>query len=96
MNRLISEKLVRARKDYYCDACHFLLGGENDLRKLFNDYSFTFAEKRALVNARENRFKIKKGDLYVKQCVSLDNSLFTFRAILEIHQINIKYDTYEE
>lgn len=75
-------KVKKARKDYPCDAC-------NRLRENLEDFveDMTFAEKRAMVLARQNGWKIKAGEPYVK-IPQVDGGEFAvYRAIPAINSI---------
>ena len=85
MADLIQELRPKARKDYICEASVWI----NELGDL-RDYTFTFSEWRAVINARDNNFDIKKGDIYIRQCISDGGELRTFKAIPEIHENEIE------
>lgn len=88
MVRFISEFKPIARKAHRCDASAWLsnVGYEG----------LTFSELRAVVKARANRWKIQKGETYIRQTLESDGDLYTFKAIPAIHEICIKYDYYRE
>lgn len=89
---LLSEEHLTASKDYDCDASIWITEGN-----LEREYGlFTFSELRSLVKAKNNGWKIKKGEKYTIQiCKNHKAKSYTFRAIPEIHNICIKYDLYE-
>lgn len=87
---IIHESRPKARKDYRCDACTFLF--EIDPCEL----GLTFSEKREVVKARQKRYKILKGEIYVRQFNKDGGDTWTFRAIPAIHDICIKHDLYAE
>lgn len=87
--RVLSESTPTARKEHDCMACDFVFSHGID------GYGHSFAEKRALVKARKNAFKIKKGKKYIKQNNVLDGEFYTFKAIPEMHDICLKYGLYE-
>lgn len=89
MSTLLSEHKPKARKDYFCDASRFIRDAN-----CFDRFSFT--EKRIIVRARSNGYRIKKGEQYIKQFVVEGGDNWTFRAIPELHAICIKYDLYPE
>ncbi len=80
----------KARKNYGCCACDWVSEiGEYDY--------MTFAERRAVVIARNNGWRILKGEKHHCQTIlDCDGKPFTFRAKFEIHDICIKYDIYED
>lgn len=88
---LISEKEVKkARKEYHCDASLFI----RDYLNNCIDLPFSFAEKRAIILAKRNGWKILKGQPYTKQFNSVDGETYKFRAIPSMHQICLKYKMY--
>jgi hypothetical protein len=90
MITVLSESEPTARKDYDCDACAWVLN--NGIYGM----GFTMKEKRALVKARRNRWKIIKGQKYIKQGNVQNGEIYTFKAIPEIHEICLKHDLYCE
>ena len=89
MSDLISESKPKANKDHYCDASDWL--NNNGIGQV----SFTFSEYRQIVKAKNNKWRIKKGDVYIRQCSKDGSELYTFKAIPSIHQICIDHDLYE-
>ena len=87
---IIHESRPIARKNYHCDACNFLF--EFDPCEL----GLTFAEKREVVKARQKRYKILKGERYIRQFNKDGGDAWTFRAIPAIDKICQKYDLYIE
>lgn len=88
---LISEKEVKkARKEYDCNASLFI----RDYLNNCIDLPFSFAEKRAIILAKRNGWKILKGQPYTKQFNSVDGKTYTFRVIPSMNQICIKYKMY--
>lgn len=88
MPELISEAFVKARKNYPCDACEIL-------RNFLGDEKFTISEYREIVKAKRNGWKIKKGQMYLRQVLK-DGSIYTWRAIIGIDDICRDHDLYEE
>lgn len=89
MIELIRQTEPTARKEHRCDACEFLL---QDLCSTVGE--LTFSEKRDVVKARRNSWKIKKGQKYINQVCKYDD-IYTVKAIPEIHAICLKYGLYE-
>ncbi len=89
MIELLSESNPKARKDDNCMACDWIIN--TDLQ----DIPLTFADLRLIVKAGRSGWKIRKGDMYLKQPVKFEGEIRTFRAIPEIHDICIKYDLYQ-
>lgn len=86
---VIYESKPIARKDYHCDACHFML---ETLCDIIGDMKFS--EKREVVKAKRNNWKIKKGDLYVRQFNKGGGDTWTYLAIPAISEICFKYDLF--
>lgn len=91
MPELIYESSPRARKGHECNASLFL---SDCLSDVF--YLMTWSEKKSVVRAKQNRWRIVKGQTYKKQCCKDGGEIFTVRAIPEIHDLCIKYDCYPE
>lgn len=89
MIEVIFESTPIARKDHDCMACEWVRHSG-----IF-EY-LTFAEKKAVVRAKRNMYKIKKGQIYIRQFNSDCGDKWTFKAIPEMHDICLKYDLYEE
>lgn len=89
MIETLSETNPKARKDHYCMACEWLLN-EGEW------YRFSFAEKRKIVKAKRNQWKIKKGETYINQRNIFDGSIYTYKAITAIHDICIKHDIFAD
>lgn len=58
-----------------------------------NGNPFTFTEWRAIVKAKNNKWKIKMDDPYIKQ-INKGDDFYIFRAIPELHTICLKYNIY--
>ena len=87
---VIREEKPVACKDYICDSCMILI----ESLPYMSD-SLTFNEKRAIVKARRNKWKIKKGQVYSKQVNKMDGEIYNFKSIPEIHEICLKHDLYQ-
>lgn len=92
MSTLLSESKPRARKDHDCSACEFLT--VDDWWR--SGKEFSFSELRSIVKAKENNWKIKKGEKYIRQALVQDGDFFQFKAIPEIDNICHKYNLYED
>lgn len=94
MATLINHKEVKAaRKNYSCDACEWILQG-GSFNELSTDFKLTFSEKRSLVKAKQNDYKILKGESYLRQFIADGSDSYEFVAIPEIHAICIKFELY--
>lgn len=92
MTKLLSEKRPKARKNHGCDACEHLL--QDDWWR--NGGGLSFSELRAIANAKNNGWKIKKGKTYISQRLIIDGDFYQFKAIPIIHEICNKHDVYQE
>ena len=88
MIEVLSESTPKANKDHDCDACVWVLNQGID------GMGFTRPELRALSAARKNKWKIVKGQRYIRQNNKLDDNLYTFKCLPAIHAICLKYDLY--
>ncbi len=87
---ILSETNPVARKEHDCLACDWL-----NKSGYANEADLTPSEWQAYQLAESDCFKIKKGDIYVRQNNKFDGEVYTFKAIPAIHDICIKYDLYE-
>ena len=94
MVTVISEtKVNSAKKNYDCQSCEAILEF-GSFNQFCEQFKLTFLEKRTLILAKENNYKILKGESYNKQFNKMDNQTYTFRSIPAIHEICCKYDVY--
>jgi hypothetical protein len=93
MRQIGKAKIVIARKNYGCDACEWITPMD-DIAVFALELTFT--ERRAIVKARKNGWRILKGEpCLTYTLVSCDGKdIIRCRAIPEIDAINIKYDVY--
>jgi hypothetical protein len=92
MIEVIQDRKVKAaRKEYHCDASDFLRDMLGEIRS-----ELSFSEKRLVVKARQENWKIKKGSTYLYQYNKIDNDTYSFRCRPEIHQLCVKYDLYPD
>ena len=90
--RILSTSYPVARKNYGCGACDWITEWLYDFFALL-----TFTEKKMVIRARQNGWRIMKGEKHIKATiVGCDNDLYTWRAIIEIDRLCIKYDVYED
>jgi hypothetical protein len=91
MGQLISQRNIKAaRKSYDCMASEWFSNVDS-----LRDYAFTFSEWRAILTARNNGWKILKGEPYIRQFCKEDSEPYVFIAIPAIHAICLKYDYYQ-
>lgn len=87
-------QIKSARKDHNCDACMFM---RENLGEIGNG-KLSFSELRAIAKAKQDGYKIKKGQPYGKQFNSMDGDgdTYTFKYRPEIHNLCLKYGLYPE
>jgi len=81
----------KARKDYPCDAWEWL--SDCDYKEFT---TLTFSERKSIVKAKKNGFKIKRGDIYILCKGKFDGEFAVSRAIPELDAICKKYDIYQD
>lgn len=90
--RVISSSYPVARKIYGCGACDWITEGLD----YFVD-ELTFAEKRIVVKARQNGWRIMKGEKHLRSTfIGCDEEIYTWRAIIDIHKLCMKYEIYQD
>ena len=89
MITVISESKPVARKEHDCYACEWLLANG------VNGMGYSFFELRQIAKAKRNKWKIVKGQKYVKQNNVFDGMVYTYKAIPEIHEICLKHNLYD-
>lgn len=82
----------KAKKDYQCMASDWIING--DLAETFR--CCDWEQKRSIIRARRNGYKILKGQKYLRQAIVFEGRMETFRAIPEMHEICVEYDLYQE
>lgn len=87
---LLSETTPVARKNYSCDASVWVCNYG------WNGMGLSFSELRSIARARHNKWRIIKGDKYVRQGNIQDGEFRTFKAIPEIHEICLKHNYYQD
>jgi hypothetical protein len=89
MTIVLRESTPVAKNDYICSACEWVINCD-----VFDDC--TFSEKKAIVLAKRNNWKIKKGEVYMYQVNIWCGDFNVFKGIPAMHNICLKYDLYEE
>ena len=87
---VLSESRPVAKKDHDCNACEWLNNSG-----YANEGDLTPDEWKVYQLAESKEFKVKKGEIYIRQNNKFDGEVYTFKAIPAIHDICIKYDLYE-
>jgi hypothetical protein len=81
-----------ARKVHHCMASEWIING--DLHETFR--CCTWEEKKDIIRAKRNNWKIQPGQKYMRQAMVWEGKLGTFKAIPEMHDICIEYDLYQD
>lgn len=89
MAYLLWESKPIARRAYACDACHWLREGAQR-------GEFTFAELRAIARAKQQGWRILKGQQYLRQVTKEGREIMVFRAIPEIDKICWDHEFYPQ
>ena len=89
MTELLSESRPIARKEHDCMSCEFIINSG------WSGDDWTPEEQKEVKAALADKWKIKKGERYVRQSVKQDGEIHTFRAKEAMHKICIKYDFYD-
>ena len=89
MITILSQSIPKARKPHSCMASEFICGAG------VNGFGYSFSELRVIAKAKKNKFKIIKGQKYLRQNNICDGDIYTFKAIPEMHQICLDHDLYE-
>lgn len=92
MIEVISDTKHVAQKDYKDDSAEFIIECMYSIRSGL----LTFSELRAIARLKANGWKIKKGQVYMKQFNKMDGDTYTFRSLPEIAAICHKYELYPE
>ncbi len=90
MSELISESRPVSRRDRHCMASEWI----TNTGLMAGD--LTYAERRQVVLARRNGWRIKTGEQYIKQFTKCCGDVGSFVAIPVMHAICLKYDIYED
>jgi hypothetical protein len=89
--RNLKSEIHTARKNYRCDACNWL-----EIEELRRNFHLTISEWRSIIKARNNGYKILKGEKYEYNVNIQDGDFQVFRCIPEINDICLKYELYPE
>jgi hypothetical protein len=91
MGTILKEKVLTAKKIHNCNACICLRESNTDL---FNQ--LTYKEKKAVVRMKKQKWKIIPGQKYLYMANTFDGDFVIFKADLEINEICLKYNLYQE
>ena len=89
--RTLSQSTPIARKEHLCNASWFFC--DYDIN-IIRGAKYSFSEWRAIIKARNNNWKIQKGQKYLNQRNVQEGQIYTFKAIPEIHDLCVKHDLY--
>jgi len=93
----LKEKEIKSvRKDHTCNACEWLTSGDGLSMIRSSEIKTTISERRAIIKAKNNGWKIKKGERALYHVGVWNGDFFYSYSIPEIHDICLKYDLYEE
>ena len=95
MDRILKETFHKAKKDYVCTACYIMLQVDS-FENLCTQYDLTPEEVEAFTKAKENGFKILKGETFLYQTGVYDGDFYSHKAIPAIHDICLKRGFYGE
>lgn len=96
MGTVLKEKIIKkTRKTHICNSCIWLC--ESALSEIRSgNIKLKFAELRSIVKAKQNNWKIPKGDSCLYSVGIYNGDFFACYSIPEIHDICIKYEIYQE
>jgi hypothetical protein len=95
MPELITQSTVVSRKEYNCDGCICLLN-LGSTQQLIEELNLTKEESEVLMKAKEDGFKILKGQTYLKQVLKDGGFIYSCRIKPEIYDLINKYDLFHE
>lgn len=78
-----------ARKDYHCDASEYI-------NEALGESIFSFSDLRLIAKAKQDKWRIKKGQKYIKVKGKWDGDFCVFRARPELNDLCLKHDLYYE
>jgi hypothetical protein len=85
----ISHATPVAKKDYPCNASEWVYESLMYVK-------FTFSEKRDIVKAKRNGWKVKKGEKYIRQFNTEGGDTWAYIAIPAMDELCQKYDLFPE
>jgi hypothetical protein len=93
MARVIKQIERVAIKQHDCDASEWIIN-YGSLSELFSDTEMSFADKRKIIKARDEHFKILPKSRYYEQVVEYEGSIYTVRGRIDMVEICQKYDLF--
>lgn len=98
MVQLIAAQARKARKDRPDNSADFIIEAMGMIRNGYLDRGkivrLTFKELRAIAQLKANNWRIKKGQVYIKQFNKMEGQCYTFYTLPDILRICIKYKIY--
>ena len=85
----IYQNKVTARKDHVCNGCQVYLSE-------YSAQDFPFSQKKELIQAAKDGFKIKKGQKYLRCTVVHSGNIWTFKVRIDIDVFLTKHGIYQE
>ena len=92
MARVLEQRILTAKKIHDCDASYHVIS--ECISNIMDE--LTFKEKRACVRMKNAKMKILPGTKYIRQANIIDGDFYVWKADLEMHQICVRLDLYEE
>lgn len=96
MTTLKQIDIKKVKKDHYCNACDWLRNGDGLGMIRNGEIKTTISERRAIVKAKNNNWKVKKGERAIYFVGVYNGDFYYCHCIPEIHNICVKYDLYED
>jgi lysine/ornithine N-monooxygenase len=91
---ILRTSIRKARKDYNCDGCNKILK-EFSMPGFADYYGLSFSDKRKLVTARKENYKILKETKYLEE-VGLYDGFYHIRCRPEIYDILANCNYYND
>lgn len=92
MGRLIAESRPKARKEYECLAYGVIC----NTGWTVDDLDLNEGELASIAQIEERGGKIQKGEVYVRQFCEQNGDHYSWIANIEMHQICLDHELYEE
>jgi len=92
---IIRETIRTARKQYDCDASEWITN-YGSLSTIMEELKMPFSDRRKLVIAHQERYKIYPGTKYIEQIGTFEGDFFHVRGRIDIIEICRKYNLFYE
>jgi hypothetical protein len=77
---LSQTEIKKSKKEHECSSCEAILQNWS-FNQLCDEFILSFSEKRSLVKAKQNNYKIQIGEFYVRQNAVFDGDFCTHALI---------------